>query len=558
MSHSYIKRKKKEKEKTVTMNDIDNILLNFSELPYLFIGSGVSIRYLNLPNWENLLRHFAALAKPQTDFAYETYYNQAKGNCRDDLLLPRVASLIGKDFDQAWLQNSEFNEERKRFGDLVRQNISPFKISLANYIAGFSKRTDDQHLLDELSCLKNVAKRSIAGVITTNYDQLAEEIFEGYNVYVGQEELLFSETNGIMEIFKIHGCCQKPNSIVINQEDYEIFNKRNAYLAAKLLTVFVEHPIIFLGYSLSDSNIQRILKEIANCLSKDYLEKLQNRLIFVEYTPENKNDTEVRSHSIELAEGECIDMTRIMLADYLPLFKALLRKRYNYNPKILRQLKRDIYQMVSINKPVDRFKVADIENDEDLSNIQTVVGVGVQNGSEEDYSSIATNSNHNIPEAEQLYRDILFDDGNFNIRSLVEDALGHLLKHHSNSLPIHKYLYLYEKETNEEPPLEIAQNIKQSLNDFRNKTIQKKMVNGIIKENSIPAIRDNYDDEEAITLIPAIPDESIDIESLKEFLTSYLTNNPQALSTSGQNLKTELKRLIKMYDWLQYGQKKSH
>ena len=125
-------------------------------------------------------------------------------------------------------------------------------------------------------------------------------------------------------------------------------------------------------------------------------------------------------------------------------------------------------------------------------------------------------------------------------------------------MPIHKYVYLYEIETKEEPPLEIAQNIKHSLDDFRNKTIQKKMVHGIIKEKSIPAIRDKYDDENAIPLIPAIPDESIDIESLKDFLTLYLKNNPQALSTSGQNLKTELKRLIKMYDWLQYGQKKSH
>jgi hypothetical protein len=33
-------------------------------------------------------------------------------------------------------------------------------------------------------------------------------------------------------------------------------------LAAKILIIFLEHPVIFLGYSISDKNIENVLKAI--------------------------------------------------------------------------------------------------------------------------------------------------------------------------------------------------------------------------------------------------------------------------------------------------------
>ncbi|MDT1838087.1 SIR2 family protein, partial [Acinetobacter baumannii] len=81
-----------------------------------------------------------------------------------------------------------------------------------------------------------------------------------------QKELLFSNPQQIAEIYKIHGCASKPESLVLTNEDYIDFNARNPYLAAKLITLFVEHPIIFIGYRLSDPNIQGILRAIASCI----------------------------------------------------------------------------------------------------------------------------------------------------------------------------------------------------------------------------------------------------------------------------------------------------
>lgn len=95
-----------------------------------------------------------------------------------------------------------------------------------------------------------------------------ERIAPSYKVYTGQEELIFSPLQEVAEIFKIHGSVNKPSSIVITGEDYDYFNRNCAYLAAKLITIFMEYPIIFIGYSISGPNIRTILQAMVICLSK--------------------------------------------------------------------------------------------------------------------------------------------------------------------------------------------------------------------------------------------------------------------------------------------------
>jgi len=124
---------------------------------------------------------------------------------------------------------------------------------------------------------KKIGEKSVASVITTNYDSFIERNLKSFKKYIGQEELIFSNIQGVGEIYKIHGCSCDAGSIVINEKDYMGFEENNPYLAAKILTIFLEHPIIFLGYSLFDSNIKTILKSIVKCLSKEKLEMFKKR-----------------------------------------------------------------------------------------------------------------------------------------------------------------------------------------------------------------------------------------------------------------------------------------
>ncbi|OQA31603.1 MAG: hypothetical protein BWY57_02299 [Betaproteobacteria bacterium ADurb.Bin341] len=531
--------------------EISAVFDPLKELPYLFIGSGMSMRYYNLPTWENLLRALVRRVQPDNPLAYEAYRASVQvERAMGPAPMPAIASKIEADFIALWSSNAQFARELEPFSSLLRAGVSPFKIAVANYVAENSRRSSDQKIADEFSCLKLLGKRSIAGVITTNYDQMAEDLFGGFQVFVGQETLLFSSTQGIAEIYKIHGCCQHPSSIIINQSDYDTFDERKAYLAAKLLTIFVEHPIVFLGYSISDPNIESILKAITGCLSPENLSKLQKRLIFIEYSPDPDVRPEVRGHSLSFEAGRTVEMTKIVLNDYMPLYRVLSNKKYAYNPKLLRQLKRDIYQLVATNQPSSAFRVADIEDDAALDHLDVVVGVGVGNGAGQ-----ASIRSHHIPDISELFRDILFDDGVFDIQSLVESALPPLLKSHSGSLPIHKYVSRYREQFQRDPPLAVLECCRSKYDEFLNKTIIRNRARcAPDRQKSIEAIlAATPDDRHRIDAIKILSETEIDASKLRGFLTDSWNRDPAIFTAQG--VSSDFRRLVKIFDWLTYGKK---
>jgi hypothetical protein len=236
--------------------------------PFLFVGSGFSRRYLALEDWRGLLSRFCLSGQP-----FEYYLASADGD------YPTIAKLVGDDFNSLWWHDEKYKESREKNKTNIKDKTSALRIEISNYLNTLDQNVAKNSVYkDEIDMLPSL---NVDGIITTNWDPFLEQIFPDYNVYIGQEQLLFANPQGIGEIYKIHGCASDPSSLVLTDTDYSAFAERNAYLAAKLITIFVEHPIVFIGYSLSDNNIRTMLRSISSCIGSNNIENLRKNLIFI-------------------------------------------------------------------------------------------------------------------------------------------------------------------------------------------------------------------------------------------------------------------------------------
>lgn len=511
-------------------------LIKDDNQPLLFVGSGLSIRYLGLENWEGLLRRFAQEAS-DSKLAYEMYVQTAKSlECKEGLL-PKVAELIERDFNKKWFTAADYEKSRELHADDVKKGISPFKIEIASYMKEKSQQAIAKYA-SEIELFKKLEKRSISGVVTTNYDCFLEYCFPSYTTYIGQEQLFFSPLHGISEIYKIHGCCTKPGTIVINESDYVDFTETNAYLAAKLLTFFIEHPIVFLGYSISDTNIEKIMKSIVRCLSTENLEKIKERLFFIVRAKGDETE-DISTYTKAFEGGKSIDMTKVRLKTYEPLYQAMLENQAKYNAPMLRRLKQDIYELVLTNKPSGKIRTVNLE-DEKLEDVEIVVGVGVlAEFGKTGYGGLT---------AEEIYLDVVFNDREFNAVDVLTLALPTLLAHNSNSLPVHKYLAGYQGE----PPERVSQAKKNKFDDLLSSTAIKNRAKSKFREETIESLSKNYPTWKCLQELPNLKQGNIDVDKLGDFLRQILKDNPHALSKSDAGFKTGLKRAIRIYDWLKY------
>src|SRR5699024_6881231 len=136
-----------------------------------------------------------------------------------------LCDYISADLNKVWFTSEKFKESREMFGTIVlNDDVPPIKVEISKYID--SKKEVVENMSSELDSLRNLTSKTIAGIITTNYDELLEEIFD-YEVYRTQEDLLFQKNYGAAEIFKIHGCITDPDTIMINSKDYEKIEKQN-------------------------------------------------------------------------------------------------------------------------------------------------------------------------------------------------------------------------------------------------------------------------------------------------------------------------------------------
>ncbi|MEX0969646.1 MAG: SIR2 family protein [Paracoccaceae bacterium] len=408
---------------------LKELLKKHPAAPFLFVGSGFSRRYLGIKDWAGLLQRFC---RPIQDFGY--YSSKANGD------LPTAASFMASDYNEWWWSAPEAEASRAKAAGSVKGQSDALKVDIAAYI--------DLHTLESARAsefgveIASFSEIAIDGIITTNWDSLLEELFPDYKVFVGQQELLFSNPQAIGEIYKIHGSASDPKTLVLTAEDYAEFSSKNPYLAAKLVTIFVEHPIIFIGYSITDPHIRAIITSIAQCLTQDKIAAFQENLIFVQRVKEGEAPT-IEKTTIQSGDFS-VTMMVAKVGDFGQVYSALTGAKRKIPARVLRFFKEQLYDLVHTSTDVDtKLAVVDFEDIDSADGVEFVVGVGVakdrqQFGQKADERLAA--KGYTGVGANELFEDCLADKSKFDSADLLGSAFPIYARTSKKFIPVFRYL----------------------------------------------------------------------------------------------------------------------
>ena len=98
-------------------------------------------------------------------------------------------------------------------------------------------------------------------IITTNWDDLIEitcqKSSRPFQVVVNHEQTTKYNDNQT-GIFKMHGDLHHPSLIIAGKDQYEGYTTSHGFMITKLKSLFQNHSILFIGYSLQDTDFNQI------------------------------------------------------------------------------------------------------------------------------------------------------------------------------------------------------------------------------------------------------------------------------------------------------------
>ncbi|MFB0980267.1 MAG: SIR2 family protein [Alteromonadaceae bacterium] len=347
--------------------DINEFVSEYKNHPVLFIGTGLSLRYLqNSYTWDGLLEKIAYELSGNEEF-----YLDIKAECQIDgfFKFDKIAEVLESKFNHMLTQDRDgkFKSVNDVFYEKMKEGIrlSRFKIYICNLLAELDYRDE---MRDELNEFRKTRK-NIGSVITTNYDLLIEDTFK-FNSLVGNNILL---SNPYGSVYKIHGCVDDASKIIISEQDYKEFDSKYELIRAQLLSLFIHNPIIFLGYNVGDDNIKSLLKTIFSYVESNSPEakKIKSNFLLVEYSKDSSS-TEISTHDIDIEGFSTIGINKISTDNFTAIYKAISGLMLPVSAMDIRRVQ-SVWKKISSGGEI---KVKISENIDELANDQMVIAVG--------------------------------------------------------------------------------------------------------------------------------------------------------------------------------------
>ena len=326
---------------------LEDIIKN-NHYPIVFVGSGMSKRYLSdSPDWNTLLKEYWTQLNTGTD--YYTHLYELKKQIKDieDIdfaIKTKIATEIKDQFDDKFY-HKEISVPGLTLKDALEKNLSPFKVDLSQRFKEYKCKNNIDK--EEFKLFQKVLRKSRI-IVTTNYDTLIEDSIREGNQYpklfIGNAGFFDDNSMGWSEIYKIHGSVTDPSSIVITKEDYERYDQNSILVTAKIMSSMVDSPILFLGYSMTDRNVVKMLNDFSTQLPQEALSKSANRILIVDWDKGINTLKETQMTSTE--NGKNFSYTLIKTDNYKSLFDKLQSIDEGVSPYEVRRFENIVKKIV--------------------------------------------------------------------------------------------------------------------------------------------------------------------------------------------------------------------
>lgn len=365
--------------------NIQEFVAAYRNHPILFVGTGVSLRYLaESYRWDALLKKIAFELSGNNEYYLDLKsQSQVNGSFRYEL----IATQLELSFTEALVKdrNGKFKEVNDRFYQHMEagRNISRLKIYIAILLESVQTKPE---MSAELAELKKIGK-NIGSIVTTNYDKFIE-IFLDFVPLIGNDILL---SNPYGAVYKIHGCISDPEKIIVTMEDYGRFKDKYELIRAQLLSLFTHNPIVFIGYSVGDDNIKNLLKTIFTYVepNSEQAKKIKDNFLLVEHDAGSEND-EITDHDIDIEGFPTIRINKIKTNNFTAIYKAISNLSLPISAM-------DIRKVQSIVKEIyagGDIKVRVTEDLDSLKNNEKILAIGSSKSIRYQYMTVQETANN--------------------------------------------------------------------------------------------------------------------------------------------------------------------
>lgn len=304
--------------------------------PILFVGSGISQRYVNMPNWNQLIQELFDRIK--TPHPFEYYMQREKQD-----LIKVAEKLVNFYSNYYWKEKVKKQSPKELYASGNPKDVF-LKYEISKIILEHFEQFDSGKSVyrEELQALRGITPQLF---ITTNYDNFLENQFPKYTPIISSEGIIAGEQSDSFSILKIHGSVEQYKSIVIDKNDYDTFNENQLYIVSKLITYLVDYPVIFIGYSANDPDIRRVLSSVKKIQKKNSSSPVMQNMWFIDWAGKI-SETELQPDVKYLAlDGtESIGVNYLKLTSFTELFEVLHQETVDVDA--LKTLQHTIYQIV--------------------------------------------------------------------------------------------------------------------------------------------------------------------------------------------------------------------